>query len=278
MKAISVLLIALGCLLVGCEKQNLTAEPGVSSPNVSSALKSVLSASTPMPMPISIENCDALWEELIEIRKDRPAVTKPESFPNEFLVVDGFSAIENLGFGPDETIRSFILLLTNRNLDARTSCYQMYHLVPTDMEKAISMGLVTERTRHVLEVLKRYNYSFGETPVLVEVVEKCQEALSSPCPIAKLTDYSRVDGNAYSYSGALEWSAAGDTSAFNDYVKHLFGCGKLSSQLLINENGERPDCDKFHANSTLSVDSTALAAWRESVVFLQSERKAAGLE
>jgi len=276
MKTISALLIALGCLLVGCEKKNLTEESELSSPSVNSALKSVLSAST--PMPISIENCNALWEELIEIRRDRAVVSKPESFPGEFLVVDGFSAIENLGFDPDKTIRNFILLLSNRNIHNQSSCAQMHNLIPRDMEKAISMGLVSERTRHVFEVVKRYDYySFEETPALVVAVEKCQAALSSPCTIQKLMDYKNKD-NAYSYDSALEWTEAGDTDAFNTYVTQQFSCTKLTSQLLINENGERLNCDKFHVNSTLSVDSAALAAWRESVAFLESERKASGLE
>jgi len=221
------------------------------------------------PMPISNANCSALWVELKNIVDNTPASARQESFQREFLITAAYSALTNLGFDPDKTVRSLAFL----PIDPRGTCHDMPLLVPSEPRKAKEKGLINDRTLQVLEAWEQLYMGEGSKSGMatVDAVSQCEKNLISPCPITEMIGFLQGDTT---YNGKSMEQIIKDRDSFG--LTRL-GCDdQASMRLLLNEKREIPSCGNINSDTTLSVNRDKVAVVNQSRALLDEEKKSLG--
>ena len=222
-------------------------------------------------MPVTEANCDALWKELIEVKKN--TVASIESFQGESMVKIGFTALENLGYNPDTTIRSLAFLASYGS----RSCVNLIYLIPNNLPAAVEKGLISLDTQRVFEERAKFPKWSESGLGFVTAIDQCERDVSSPCTLSEVVPYLKGDV-AKRLAKAIETN---DSQLFTLAVWNL-GCDDKEVMKMVLSGDEGPlTCKGLEPSSELGVNKDVrdrmLSARVESEAYLDAQKQALGV-
>lgn len=233
------------------------------------------------PMPIALDSCRGLWDEMRKVRESAPALVQSrEGFPRERLLSDAVTAIESLGFDADSTVRSIVL--SARHIDLTSACRDLALLYPVDPKAAHARGLISKRTMEFVHLMETHGTE--ETVAgrsLLEAVSRCERSLGSGCPLLEVASFHGDAGTPrFNWMGRSldEILASKNVTELRLFAEFVLGCGDVAAiAQLRDEKGQIPKCKEWGLETVLSLNPDAIEARNQALRDMDSERSALGV-